>query len=147
MSADLRKGISSYMKGHFYGNLATINSGEPQQPHVSSVVYVNDGLDLYFWTSTKTFKFINLTKNPKVALTIDEYAADWEAIKGIQIEGEAEVVKEESTAFVYGIYSEKFPIIKSLPAMPDARFIKITPQKIWMLDYSKGFGYRDYLEL
>jgi uncharacterized protein YhbP (UPF0306 family) len=147
MSADLKKVISSYMKGHFYLSLATINSENPKQPHLSSVVYVNDGLDLYFGTSATSQKFINLTSNPKVAVTIDEYTTDWAELKGIQIEGEAEVIKEETTAFVYGIYSEKFPMIKSLPAIPDSRFIKITPRKVWMLDYSKGFGYRDYLEL
>lgn len=147
MDADLKERILSNLKAHFYLNLATTNSDNPKQPHVSSVVYVNNGLDLYFGTSTKTQKFINLTSNPKVAATIDEYTTDWAELKGIQIEGEAEVVKEDIAAFVYGIYSEKFPIIKSIPAIPDNRFIKITPRKIWMLDYSKGFGYRDYLEL
>ncbi len=141
------KRIVSCLKGYLYGSLATINADNPKQPHVSSVVYVNDGLDLYFGTSAKSQKFINLIKNPKVAFTIDEYAADWRELKGLQIEGEAEVVKEDRVPFVYGIYSEKFPIIKSLPDNTDSRFVKITPQKIWMLDYSKGFGHRDYLEL
>ncbi len=147
MSADLKKVISSYMEAHFYLSLATINSLNPKQPHVSSVVYVNDGLDLYFGTSATTQKFSNLTTNSKVAVTIDEYTTDWAELKGVQIEGEAQVVKEDMAAFVYGIYAEKFPVVKTLPAMPDSRFVKITPRKVWMLDYSKGFGYRDYLEL
>ncbi|MBI5235760.1 MAG: pyridoxamine 5'-phosphate oxidase family protein [Deltaproteobacteria bacterium] len=147
MSEELREKVISYMKAHFYLSLATVNTDNLKQPHAGSVVYVNNGLDLYFGTSAKTQKFINLTANPKVALTIDDFAADWAEIRGLQIEGAAQVVKEESTAFVYGIFAEKFPVIKNLPPMPDNRFIKITPRKLWMLDYGKGFGHRDYLEL
>ncbi len=147
MSDEIRKEILSYLQGHLYANLATIDSDDPGQPHASTVAYVNDGFDLYFITSVKSRKFANLEKNPRVALTIDEDEADWMKIKGLQIEGEAEAVKEDRLPFVFGIYSEKYPIIKTFPANPDYRFIKIRPKRIWMLDYSKGFSHRDYLEL
>jgi len=147
MSEDIKKEILSYLKGHLYGNLATINSQDPKQPHVTTIAYVNDGFDLYFTTAVKTQKFSNLTENPRVAITIDEDEPDWMKLTGLQLEGKAEVVKEGRIPFVFGIYSEKFPIIKSFPANPDYRFIKITPQRIWILDYRKGFGHRDYLEL
>lgn len=144
---EIKKEILSYLKGHLYSNLATLNSDDPEQAHVSTVAYVNDGFALYFATSVKSQKFVNMEKNPKVALSIDEDVADWMKITGLQIEGETEVVKEDHLPFVFGIYSEKYPIIKSLPANPDYRFIKITPRKVWMIDYRKGFAHRDYLEL
>ncbi|GBE02628.1 hypothetical protein BMS3Abin08_02079 [bacterium BMS3Abin08] len=147
MSDEIKKEILSYLSGHLYLNLATINSNDPAQPHVSTVAYVNEGFDLYFATSVKSRKFANLKNNPKVALTIDEDEADWMKITGLQIEGEAEVVKEDQLPSVFGIYSDKFPIIKTFPANPDYRFIKITPREAWMLDYRKGFAHRDYLEL
>lgn len=147
VSDEIKKEILSYLKRHLYANLATINSGDPKQPHVSTVAYVNEGFDLYFATSVRSQKFANIEKNPQVALTIDEDVADWMKITGLQIEGEAEGVKEDRLPSVFGIYSEKYPIIKTLPSNPDYRFIKITPRKVWMIDYRKGFAHRDYLEL
>ncbi|HEC98678.1 MAG TPA: pyridoxamine 5'-phosphate oxidase family protein [Nitrospirae bacterium] len=147
MSDEINKEILSYLNEHLYLNLATINSNDPGQPHVSTVAYVSEGFELYFATSVKSRKFSNLEKSPKVALTIDEDEADWMKITGLQIEGKAEVVKEDQLPSVFVIYSEKFPIIKTFPANPDYRFIKITPRKVWILDYSKGFAHRDYLEL
>lgn len=146
MSDEIKNDILSYLNEHLYINLATINANDPGQPHASTVAYVNEGFDLYFTTSVKSWKFANLEKNPKVALTIDEDGADWMKIKGLQVEGEVKVVNEDRLPFVFGIYSEKYPIIKTFPANPDYRFVKITPRKVWLLDYSKGFAHRDYLE-
>ncbi len=56
-------------------------------------------------------------------------------------------IKNEQLPAVLEIYAEKFPIIKEFPPNLDYRFIKIKPNRIWMLSYQKGFGHRDYLEL
>jgi uncharacterized protein YhbP (UPF0306 family) len=148
MSDNIKNEVLNYLKKHLYGNLASINSTDPRQPHVSTVVYVNDGFTIYFGTSWKTIKFANIEKNNNVALTIDEdVKTDWMKITGLQIEGKASPIKEEDMPYVFRIYSEKFPVIKGFPPNPDSRFLKITPEKIWLIDYTKGFGHREYLEL
>ncbi len=144
---DLRDYVAQYLKNHQYANMATIHATDPMQPHVSTVAYVNDGLNLYFATSSKTHKVVNIEKNSKVALTIDEDEPDWMKITGLQIEGKASQLKEEDIGPIFEIYAEKFPVAKSFPVSPDDRFVKITPVKIWILDYRKGFAHRDYLEL
>lgn len=143
----LKSRISDYLKNHLYANLATINTADPKQPHVSTVAYVNDGLNLYFITSNKTNKFVNIGKNDRVALTVDEDEPDWMKITGLQIEGKASQAKEEDIGPIFEIYAEKFPVAKSIPVSSDYGFIRITPVKIWLLDYSKGFGHRDYMEI
>ncbi|MBI3600529.1 MAG: pyridoxamine 5'-phosphate oxidase family protein [Nitrospinae bacterium] len=147
MREDIKNKVLSYMKGHLYGNLATIYSDDAEQPHVSSIAYVNNGFDLYFTTSVKTQKFVNMEKNPKIAMTIDEDEPDWMKLNGLQIEGIAEVLKEKLVPAVFEIYADKFPIIKGFPSNPDYRFIKIIPKKMWVIDYKRGLGHRDYLEL
>lgn len=143
----LKSRILDYLKNHLYANLSTINAAEPKQPHVSTVAYVNDGLNLYFVTSSKTHKAVNIEKNSKVALTIDEDEPDWMKITGLQIKGKASQVKAEDIGPLFEIYAEKFPVAKSFPVSSDDSFIRITPVKIWILDYSKGFGHRDYLDV
>ena len=123
MSDEIKKDILSYLNEHLYVNLATINANDPGQPHVSTVAYVNEGFDLYFATSVKSRKFANIEKNPKVALTVDEDEADWMKITGLQIEGEADVVGEDQLPSVFGIYSEKFPIIKTFPGQQYMTFL------------------------
>lgn len=144
---DLRDYAVQYLKNHLYANIATINATEPSQPHVATVAYVNDGLNIYFITSNKTHKAVNIEKNSKVALTIDEDEPDWMKLTGLQIEGKASQVKAEDISPIFEIYAEKFPFAKSFPVSPDDRFIRIMPVKIWILDYRKGFAHRDYLEL
>lgn len=147
MSENIKNEVLNYLKNHLYGNLASINSSDPKQPHATTIAYVNDGLNLYFTTSVKTQKFANLENNPRVAMTIDTDEPDWMKLTGLQIEGAIEIVKEQQIPSVFGIYAEKFPIIKGFPPNPEYRFLKITPKKIWLIDYTKGFGHREYLEL
>jgi uncharacterized protein YhbP (UPF0306 family) len=146
MTDEIKKEVVSYLSRHMYANLATISAGNPQQPHASSIAYVNEGLNMYFVTSLQTEKLKNISKNPRVALTVDEDEADWTKITGIQIEGEAEVLSQDKIADIAGPFLEKFPYARTLPPNSDSRFIRIVPKKIWVLDYRKGFGHRDFFE-
>jgi len=110
---DLRDYVVQYLKNHQYANMATIHATDPMQPHVSTVAYVNDGLNLYFVTSSKTHKVVNIEKNNKVALTIDEDEPDWMKLTGLQIEGKASQVKAEDISPIFEIYAEKFPTVLS----------------------------------
>lgn len=147
MNDGMKKEITSYLSRHLYGNLATISAENAGQPHASTIAYYNDGLALYFVTSLKTEKFKNVSKNPRVALTVDEDEKDWSKITGIQIEGVAEVMTPDKAGAIAPQFLDKFPYAKTLPPNPDSRFIRIVPKKIWVLDYRKAFGYRDYVEV
>lgn len=138
-----KQDVIEYLKRNQYANVATVNPDDQGQPHVSTVAYVNDGIDLYFVTSIKSQKFANLSRNSKVALSIDRDEPDWMKITGIQIEGEAEPVQEADAGAVFARYAEKFPVIKNFPPNPDYRFTRIRPKKVWLIDYRKGFGHRE----
>jgi nitroimidazol reductase NimA-like FMN-containing flavoprotein (pyridoxamine 5'-phosphate oxidase superfamily) len=147
MKEDMKTQAISYLSRHLYGNLATISAEDPQQPHASTIAYFNDGLDLYFATDLKTEKLRNISKNRRVSLTVDEDEADWSRITGLQIEGEAEVLPAEKVAALVPQFLAKFPYAKTLPPNPDSRFIRIVSKKIWVINYGKAFGHRDYFEV
>lgn len=147
MDDAMKKEAVSYLSGHLYANLATVSADNRQQPHASTIAYISDGLSLYFATSAKTEKARNITANPRVSLTVDHDEPDWTKITGLQIEGEAEILTPDKAAAVVPRYLEKFPYAKTLPPNPDSRFIRIVPKRVWLIDYRKGFGHRDYFEV
>jgi nitroimidazol reductase NimA-like FMN-containing flavoprotein (pyridoxamine 5'-phosphate oxidase superfamily) len=85
MTDSLKQDIIDYLKDNMYANLATVNAVDAAQPHVSTIAYVNDGLNLFFVTNRNSRKFANLTGNSRVALTIDKEEPDWMKITGLQI--------------------------------------------------------------
>jgi uncharacterized protein YhbP (UPF0306 family) len=56
------------------------------------MVYVAEGMALYFCTRPDTTTARNIAENPAVAFTIDEYSPDWSKTKGIQGNGECQVL-------------------------------------------------------
>jgi hypothetical protein len=90
---------------------------------------------------------VNLARNGKVAVSIDRDEPDWMNITGIQMEGLAEPVQEAEAGAVSALFTEKFPVMKNLPPNPEYRFTRITPKRMWFLDYRKGFGHRESIVL
>jgi nitroimidazol reductase NimA-like FMN-containing flavoprotein (pyridoxamine 5'-phosphate oxidase superfamily) len=47
MSTTNKQEITEYLKANSYANVATVNAGDPSQPHVSTVAYASDGMSIY----------------------------------------------------------------------------------------------------
>ncbi|MFH1721776.1 MAG: pyridoxamine 5'-phosphate oxidase family protein [Candidatus Altiarchaeota archaeon] len=138
---ELEEKIVSYMKEHKVCHLAT---GHYESPAAHTLHYFNKGLDIYFTTADKTEKMKHINANPHVGLTIDEPADDWNKIKGIQLKGKAEIVSQKIRPVVKEAFEKKFPFIKELGGVPDHHvFVKVSPEKIYFLDYSRGLGKRE----
>lgn len=74
------------IRNHPLGSLATVSAdGQPRSAFI--YVAVDDQLALYFMTRAKTKKYEQITKNPRVAISI----ADEEGYQTIQAEGVAHV--------------------------------------------------------
>ncbi len=140
---ELNKTIETYLSTH---NIATLSTCVENIPHASTVEYVNNGLVLYFSTNPETQKAKNMEKNNRVSLTIDEDYPDWTKIQGIQMDGIAEEIKDPSELkLASSLYLEKFPFVADFPPSNNKMY-KVTPTKIYFLDYTKGFGHRDTIE-
>ena len=70
----------------------TLATSAGDLPWAATVFYASDGLRLYFFSAPESRHCQNLAANGRVAVTVQEDYQDWRKIKGIQLEGRAELV-------------------------------------------------------
>jgi general stress protein 26 len=116
-------------------------------PQATTVSYAHDGLSLYVGIGKHSQKADNIRHDNKVSLTINLPYQDWREIKGLSMSALAEIVEDSA-----GIAAAKACLLKRFPQTAewgatdlasDVAFLKITPQVISILDYSKGFGHTE----
>jgi uncharacterized protein len=150
MPEALKQQILDYLRSHHTLTLATCTS---EVPWASTVFYASDDLRLYFFSVPESRHCQNLSANSRVAVTIQEDYKDWREIKGIQLEGEVELVDSVlEKAKAMAIYARKYPDVIKLFTSPDSgvfyraflkvKFYCVTPTKIFFIDNAQGFGKR-----
>jgi len=147
MDIGLRKRIVQFMGKCRVCTIATASA--KGQPSASTVFFRNVELDLYFNTARDSQKVRDITANHRVAITMQEPgivpAADPD-IKGIQYFGEAVILPDGETAGVpRGVISRHKAFNSAMPGK--SVIVKVTPIKVYFIDYSRGFRHRDILEL
>lgn len=124
--------------------IATVR--EDGYPQATTVSYVNDGMAIYFGTSTDAQKAKNIARCDKVSLTINRPYNSWSEIEGLSIGGRAVRVSDpEEQAKVGKLMFGKFPEIKEYidfgETMGELALFRIDAEVISLLDYAKGFGH------
>ena len=151
--ADARGHMLAYIAAHHTLTLATEQDG---RPWASSLVYANEGFTLYFVSDPETQHAKNLKGNPRVAVTIAEDHRDWRAITGVQLEGTCEEIGNPvEAARARAVYAAKVPFIGDLlrapnargSAMAKARFHRINPRWVRLIDNTRGFGHKEEIHL
>lgn len=170
---DLKRIVLEYLRTH---NTMTLATAYNNVPWAATVFYAEDVFTLYFISNPDVCLHChNIAHNPRVAITIDEdYALrsqnDWRRVKGVQIEGTAELVtdQEEITRAVTA-YAGKYPwtstylksvfsssrftsllskataklnFVSDFTASMDNRFYKVTPIKVWFVNNETSFEKR-----
>lgn len=141
-----------YLQNH---NVATLASGADGDIWAAAVFYVNDGSILYFLSAPTSRHCLNLAKNPRVALTIQEDYSDWPDIKGVQLEGVATEISGKEEELARRLYGAKFPVVGMLGKAPAAivkalarvRWYKVVPDHLYFIDNSVGLGHRDEISV
>jgi len=165
----LKETVLNYLKEHYTMTIAT---AEGETPWAAAVFYANDGFTLYFLSDPESRHSKNIAENPVVAVTINEDYHDWRKIKGIQMEGKAELVAtEEQVARAVATYVNKYsftaaylklisspfpriagyldkllsrlPFMPSLPTTFTASFYKVIPTKVRFIDNEKNFSHHE----
>jgi general stress protein 26 len=121
-------------------------------PQANTVSYAADGLTLYFGTGRDSGKVRNIQHSSNVSLTIDVPYADWNEIRGLSMGALAEVLTDDSAESVRAMdaLTRKFPAVWDLPPPAEPAsimFVKIVPKVISVLDYRKGFGHTELVEV
>ena len=159
-TAELRQSILAYLETH---NVMTIASCNQNVSWAAAVFYASDEFDLYFFSNPKSRHGVNMTANAVVSAAIHEDYRDWRAIRGIQLEGRAERLRSlKLQARFWEVYLKKFPFVKQFfpvggqagglrdmlqAKLSGIRLYRIVPQTVYYIDNSRGFGYRERLDL
>lgn len=139
----------------------TIATNRPDGwPQATMVGYVNDGYLLYCFIARNTQKYANIQRDSRISVAIGNDAVDPMQIKGLSLAGRAyEVSDPVEYAEIGKLRLKRYPEYAKLPRAgsehdPAARIavdpprsnivlLRIAPDVISVLDYSKGFGHSD----
>jgi general stress protein 26 len=116
-------------------------------PQATTVSFAHDGMNLYVGIGKHSQKADNVRHNNKVSLTINLPYRDWRDIKGLSMSALAEIVEDsEDVDAARACLLKRFPQVAEWgdPALAsEVAFLKVRPQVISILDYSKGFGHTE----
>jgi nitroimidazol reductase NimA-like FMN-containing flavoprotein (pyridoxamine 5'-phosphate oxidase superfamily) len=148
MRQEFKRKIIELLDQHRIMTIATVRpDGWPQ---ATVVGYANDGLIIYCVVSRDGQKYTNIMREPRVSLAIARDYPQPLQIKGLSIA--ARVVESKDPGerdHVTEILYKRYPEYKIMPppdpnAMP---LLRLTPEIVSVLDYSKGFGHADLVKV
>ena len=120
-------------------------------PQATTVSYMNDGMTIYFMTPSNSQKAQNLAETDKVSLTINRLYESWNEIEGISLGGLANLVIDPAEKEKIGrLLLKKFPEAAEYEPEDNTvglAFFRIEPTAISLLDYKKGFGHTELVEI
>lgn len=151
---DLRGRIADYLRAHHTMTIATV-AQEGNLPHAASVFYaVDDRLRLVFLSKRESVHGAHIGDLARVAVTVSEDYDDWEAIKGVQLWGEARLLRAGAKAAALVLYYGRFPFVRDLArharlaqVMRDVGVYRVEPERVAFTDNRTGVFGRELLEL
>jgi nitroimidazol reductase NimA-like FMN-containing flavoprotein (pyridoxamine 5'-phosphate oxidase superfamily) len=131
--------------------IVTVATNRPDGwPQATVVGYCNDGLVIYCLIGRDSQKFANIAADPRVGLAIANDYPQPLQIKGLSIAARAvETADPAEREHARELLLRRYPEYKIKPA-PDPRAVplmRITPEIVSILDYSKGFGHTDLVRV
>ena len=149
----LRAEIEAFLAVHHTASLATVD--DQGAPHAANVLYALDGLVLYWMSDTETRHSRHIEARQRVTATVAPDYADFRLIRGVQIFCAARRLGgAESLATARRMIS-RYGFLATLAngpaalraAFENAGFYCIEPERITLIDNTKGFGHKETLEL
>jgi nitroimidazol reductase NimA-like FMN-containing flavoprotein (pyridoxamine 5'-phosphate oxidase superfamily) len=119
-------------------------------PQVTTVGYANDGLIIYCLVARDSQKWANIKRDPRVSLAIAKDYPQPLQIKGLSIAARAvEASDQGEIDHVAEILLRRYPEYKVMPRPDPAAvpMLRLTPEIVSVLDYSKGFGHTDLVKV
>jgi nitroimidazol reductase NimA-like FMN-containing flavoprotein (pyridoxamine 5'-phosphate oxidase superfamily) len=147
MKTEAKRLIFRLLASNDVMSLATVRpDGYPQ---ATTVAYANDGLRLYFACDRDCQKIRNLARSSKVSLTINREEKDWSRIQGLSMGAKAEIAGPADRRKALALLKRKFPPMDSLneAEVAASAIVKVTPKVISLIDYTKGFGHTELIDL
>lgn len=134
--------VEQFLAGARSMTLATV--GPDGQPHLVAMWFAIIDGEICFETKAKSQKAVNLRRNPKVSCLVED-GATYEELRGVALEGTAEVVEDGDLLWrvgvniwerYYGEYSEEVkPFIEAMLNKRVAVRLKTERKRSW--DHTK----------
>ncbi|MGC8479938.1 MAG: pyridoxamine 5'-phosphate oxidase family protein [Acidimicrobiales bacterium] len=116
----------SFLDGQKTMNVATI--GPNGWPHLVAMWYCSLGDDLVFWTFGKSQKAINLRRDPRLTVLVED-GETYETLRGVQLQCRARLVEtpEEVIAIGTGLLAKYMP---GAAQQEQEVFLRTAPKRI-----------------
>lgn len=136
MSSETTPNVKAFIAEHRVARLATADA--EGMPHVIPICYAFDGKSIYSALDLKPKRVegrrlkrvSNILSNPRVALVIDDYSEDWDALAYVLIRGVAKIIENDqeqrgAELMLRDKYSQYRVLLEQ-----GCTILKITPDKI-----------------
>lgn len=143
-----RETVRAFLETQSTLALATVD--EAGNPQAAPLFYISDDdLNLYWLSSPTSRHSLNLAANKQVAATIYPAIREWTAIRGLQIEGEAGIVRDSAhRETILTRYRHKFNLPPDLNAIIEQSILySLRPTWVRWLDNGVSFGYKAEITL
>ncbi len=148
MKHEFKRQIVDLLNEHRIMTIAT--NREDGWPQATVVSYGNDGLVIYCLISRDSQKFGNIKRDPRVALAIARDYPQPLQIKGLSIAATVAVVTDKGEIeHAAEIMLQRYPEHRVMPRPDPAAVptLRLTPEIVSILNYSKGFGHSDLVRV
>jgi nitroimidazol reductase NimA-like FMN-containing flavoprotein (pyridoxamine 5'-phosphate oxidase superfamily) len=148
MKREFKRQIIALLDDHRIMTIAT--NRQDGWPQATVVGYANDGLMIYCFIARDGQKYENIRNDPRVSIAIAKDYRQPLQIKGLSLAGRALVVEDRSEVDHAGeLLLRRYPEYKVMPRPDPAAvsMLRITPEVVSILDYSKGFGHSDLVRV
>jgi uncharacterized protein YhbP (UPF0306 family) len=152
-SDDLVARIASFLDAHHVVSLAT--SG-PEGAHAANLFFACDGLALIWVSDPGSRHSSHIALDARVAATIAPDYCDFPEIKGLQLSGCARPISDDAEcARARDLMQARYAFLRTAlaagsplrAAYERARFYRLDPTRIVLIDNSRGFGSKEVLDL
>jgi len=153
MSAETAIRIAAFLDTHHVMSLATAG---PEGPHAANVFYARDAFALVWVSDPNSRHSIELASDSRVAATVAPDYFDFGDIRGVQIAGRAHLIATgPESAKARALLEARYPALRQLSQGPAAlqeayarvEFYRLEPERMVLIDNSRGFGHKDTLDL
>jgi nitroimidazol reductase NimA-like FMN-containing flavoprotein (pyridoxamine 5'-phosphate oxidase superfamily) len=148
MKAALKQQIIQLLDEH---RIMTIATNRPDGwPQATVVGYANDGLVLYCVIGRSGQKYANIQRDSRLSIAISKDYTQPLAIKGLSMAARALVVEDSGEIdHAADLIYRRYPEYKVIPRpnFAEVALLRITPEIVSILDYSKGFGHTDLVRV
>jgi uncharacterized protein len=144
--------VAAYLREHHVMTLATVGA---DGPWAAAVFYAHEETALYLLSAPTTRHARNLALDARCAATIHDDVADWQAVRGVQLEGRVQRLAGDDARAAQRLYGAKFPLVADLGRAPltiakafaKVAWYRLDAEQLHFIDNRRGFGHRDSYRL